>query len=272
LVNIDFHVLGREGARSFVLDILGNAYVLNKSYTFNTAVWVRPEFNIVYSDIMGYASPRQSFLVDLQLADSECNYVNALVDVRIGNASQTSMRTNQSGIIRVRSSAPEVSAFLEISFVYYGNLTEYRLSASVRYTIVVSEQMPVAIELCDYQLISPLQQICVRFQLRAMNGSLLAGVAMKYKWLSTRGSVLSGQGGIAELHLSFPNQPGSFNLSYWVEASRSLLFSAGYTIISLNSLDISSIEGAGIIGFAVSALLSILVLSIPAARRRYLLD
>jgi hypothetical protein len=132
--------------------------------------------------------------------------------------------------------------------------------------------MPVAMQLYDYQTISPLQQIHVRLLIRALNGSFLVGVVTNYEWLSTRRTALSGPGGIAELFLPIPNQAGVFNRSYWIEASRFLLFSAGYTMIGLNPLDIASMEGAGIFGFALSACLSILAISIPAARRRYLLD
>ncbi len=227
---------------------------------------------MVYSDIMGYASPGQEFLMELHLADSERDYANTPVDVRNENVSEVTMHTNQSGIISIRFSAPEASGMLRLSFIYRGNASEYRLFASVCYAVVVTESMPVTMKLYDYQLISPLQQIHVRLMLRALNGSLLTGVLMNYEWLSTRGSILSGRGGIADLYLSFPNQPGSFNLSYWIDSSRFLLFSTGYTIISLNSVDVSSIEGAGVVGFAVSACLSVLAVSIPPARRKYLLD
>lgn len=272
LMNIVFQVTGKEGARRFVLDIVGNDFISNRSYAFDVAVWVRPEIIIVYSDIIGYAYPGQEFLMELHLGDFDSDYVYTPVGVHNGNISDASMLTNQSGVLVVRFAAPRTPGLMTLLFTYPGNPVEYRLATTLCYTVIVTERMPAVMSLFDYQIISPLQQIYVRLLLRALNGSHLVGVIMNYEWLSSRGVILSGQGGIIEMHLPFPSHAGSFNLSYWIETSRFLLFSSGYTIISLDSLDMSSIEGVGIIGFAISACLSVLIVSIPAVRRRYLLD
>jgi len=272
LVPIGLQITGKEGPRSFVLNILDSDYLLNRTYTFEGVVWVRPEFKFLYTEIMGYAYPGQEFLVELHLGDFEHDYANTTVNVHTDNTTEFTVLTNLTGVFWIRFVAPKASCLLELLFTYCGSPSEYRLATSMPYTVIVTQKMPVSMTLYDYQMIPPLQQIHVRLVLRALNGSLLAYVAVNFEWLSSRGCVLSGPGGIAEFYLSFPTYAGCFNLSYWIETSRFLFFSAGYTIITLNFLDISSIQGAGILGFMISAGLSILVVSIPVARRRYLLN
>jgi len=271
LVNLDLQVTGRKGGRSFLLTIFGNDYILNRTHVFRAVVWVRPDFILIHSDIMGYAYPGQEFMIEMRLGDLECNYTNTLIEVHIENTSVMSLHTNYSGILSLRLKAPKTTGTLAVLFTYGGNSSAYTLAAIRYYNIVVTVKMPVRIELYDYVVNSPLQQLQVRLLLRALNGSLLTGIVTNYHWLSTRGTVLSGQGGLAELFLPMPSYPGSFNLSYWIETSRSLLFSAGYTIISLSQIEVSSTEGIGMVALVISACISIAVVSIPAIRRWYLL-
>jgi len=271
-LNLELQVTGKRGVRDFQLDILGNQYIVNTSCRFGAVIWACPKFDIVHADIMGYAYPGQEFLMEIHLGDSECNYTSTTVEIHAGNTSVIHLITNQSGIIVIHLTAPKASGELVLSLTYGGNSSAYRLGATTSYVVIVTETMPSAIELYDYQIVSPLQQLRVRLLLQALNGSLLMGIVVNYEWLATRGAVMTGKGGIAELYLQIPNQPGSFNLSYWIEPSHFLLYSAGYAIISLTPLEFSSIEGIGIVGLAMGVCISIAVVGVPAIRRRYLLD
>ncbi|RDE16616.1 MAG: hypothetical protein C4K49_04445 [Candidatus Thorarchaeota archaeon] len=272
-VSFSFHIVGRTGARSFLISIVGNEYVTNRTSAFSTLVWSRPDLILVRSNIRGYASPSQQIMLEVRLYDSQMAYTDTLVESWIDNTTAVSHSfTNSSGFAIVELKAPQDEGLVDTWIVYSGNLTVFRMSNTLHYTFTVSRIVPLAIELHHYTVIMPLLQLEVVLMACALNGSLLEGVTINYEWLSIRGSTESTHDGLSQLYLPVPGFPGSFILSYWTESSSYTLSCSGHFVINLNGSEVAAAQGVGITGMAASICVSLTLAAIPIIRKRYLLD
>ncbi len=272
-VGFSLRIVGRSGARNFLVSIAGNEYVMNRTYTFSAFAWSRPDLILVRSSIRGYASPNQQITLQVRLFDSQTAYTGTLVEACIDNTTVVSRAfTNSSGLAVIQLKAPQLEGPFDTWIVYRGNLTAFRMSNTLHYSFTVNRTVPLAIELHHYAVILPLQQIEVVLMACALNGSLLEGVAIHYEWLSVQGCAERTHGGLSQLYLPVPGYPGSFILSYWTEASSYILSCSGYFIINLNGTEVAAAQGVGITGMTASICVSLTLTAIPIIRKRHLLD
>ncbi len=272
-VGFSLRIVGRSGARSFLVRIIGNEHIMNRTYAFSAFVWSRPDLILVRSTIRGYASPNQLVTLEVKLCDSQMAYTGTLVEACIDNTTVVSRAfTNSSGLAVIQIKAPQLEGPFDTWIVYRGNLTAFRMSNALHYSFIVSRTVPLAIELYHYAVILPLQQLEVVLMACALNGSLLEGVTINYEWLSVRGSAESTHGGLSQLYLPVPGYPGSFNLSYWTESSSYILSCIGHFVINLNGTEVAAAQGVGITGMTASICVSLTLVAIPIIRKRYLLD
>jgi hypothetical protein len=155
--------------------------------------------------------------------------------------------------------------------VYTGSNVTYDLPIWVRYELIVSERMPVHLNLLNYYVIGPLQEIYVSLIIEAMNGSPLSAVLIEFQWLGINFVSISQDAGAIDLHLQVPAVDGIYNLSYTISDDEFLLSDAGFFLLGFSANEIAASQGIGIPALASSFCLSIGFVSVPILRRKYLM-
>jgi hypothetical protein len=153
---------------------------------------------------------------------------------------------------------------------YTGILSEYELSTTFYYNFKVSRIIPVMIQLEYYEVISPAQEIFVRFVMRGYNGTFLQGVGFTYTWTELTVKTISQSNGIVDLHLPVPGV-GTYILYYESDGSSTLESCSGNITIVISGTEAVAAQGVGISGFVLSITLSLGLVGIPVIYRKYMI-
>ncbi len=264
-----FPILGPPGQHNLLIE-LGNRFITNDTCYYSLTVWSAPVLILQECNVLHYASPNQEILLAIRLTDFAGNCSHRNLTILINDFAAMSASTNPDGMASLRVNAPKSEGAYSISFLYAGNISQYELSTSYDYELIVSRQIPVQIETSHFEVIPPLQEITMLLRARCLNGSLLAGITVKFIWLLHDYYVQSQEGGVLTLHLSIPPEGGYYSLSYEVEGDDGLSYSAGSIEIPILQADILASQGVGIIGFAVSLMITLVSMVIPLIKRKHL--
>jgi hypothetical protein len=263
---------GPNGVHNFMANITGNPFLTNYSYIFQLEIWSPTTIIVSQSNILGYASPHQNVLLKFQLEDYQGPLSNRAVRILIDISTiLNEIVTEEKGSISISYRAPNVEGVHTITIIYDGNETLYELKTTLNYSFIINKMIPARVELIEYSVLFPTQEVYVKATIFALNGTLLEGVQIEYQWLDSRSSTISLAGGIVELHLQVPSESGIHSLNYHIPNKKSLQASSGSILITLSLTEITSIEGLGIYGIIASLCISAVIISLPILRRRYLM-
>ncbi len=272
LISASIHMTGQKGSRLLVVNITGCSYLVNASFHIRIVVWTQPSLVLIQSNVVGFASPNQGISMHIHLGDKGGNYSDRFVSLNYLNGTVIiASVTNDDGLAILSFSAPEMSTEYFMQVVYEGLNTSYELPTYINYGLTVTEMMPIALNILDYSVIAPLQELYVVLMLHALNGSYLSGIHIVFHWFQSVVCVLSQSQGLVELHLQVPQVDGLYNLSYSTREERSLLSNNGLFILEITSMEIAMVQGVGIPVIASSFCVSLGFVCVPVLKRRYLI-
>ncbi|MFW9956895.1 MAG: hypothetical protein ACFFCT_02390 [Candidatus Odinarchaeota archaeon] len=267
--HILFPFLAPPGIHNLKVNV-ENPFITNDTQYLSLLVWSRPVLVLQDSNIVHYASPDQEIIFTIKLTDWSGNCSLRPLRILINGLVTASETTDTDGIASLRIIAPHSEGLYNVSIAYTGNSTLYEIPVKYDYQLTVSRLIPVRLELYNFEVFPPLQEVAIYLKVQCLNGSLLAGIQTKFIWLSNEISVLSQQGGSIVLHLPVPLESGNYSLYYEVESGHGLFYSSGFIEIPILIADILASQGIGIGGFALSIILSLTIITIPVIRQRYL--
>ncbi|MFX1416679.1 MAG: hypothetical protein ACFFC0_07690, partial [Promethearchaeota archaeon] len=273
-INTQFkHVFrGPTGIRSLLATVSGNPYLTNTTQPFSTTVWLKPTISIIETNILGYASPGQRLSFRFQLNSSGTCLPDRLIEARIDDTVLPSQITDSYGFANVTLSAPETQGLHVLLLRINGSLLSYELSSVLEYIIVVSRVIPVQVDLTRYIISPELREIRVYLMIRCLNGTVLDGVTLYYKWLAISAFKVSTQSGLAELILPMPPNAGVHELYHYTEGTQHLYPSSGHTLIEVSEADVQATQGIGIPGLVLALCVSVSIVVIPALYRKHLIS
>jgi hypothetical protein len=270
--NIEFTARGPNGLHDFRANITGNPFLTNQSCIFQLEVWSSTAIIISKSNILGYASPYQNVLVSFQLKDYQGPLPNRAVRILVeNNTILNEITTEEKGSISILYRASNVEGLHTITIIYDGNESLYELRTTLNYNFIINKVIPARIEIVEYSVLVPTQEVYIKAEIFALNGTLLEGVQIEYQWLEFRSSTTSLAEGFVEFHLQVPLESGIHSLEYYIPNEKSLQASSGSILIALSLAEITSTEGLGIYGIIASLCISVAIISLPLLRRRYLM-
>ena len=267
---IDFPVFGPIGPHNLLIEI-GNPYVTNMSFIYDTIVWSQPVIILQDSNILHFASPNQNLTFTVRLYDWSSNISYQSIRLLCNNEIVASSTSDEYGLATISTKAPIHEGIYNLSIIYPMNATRYEMHAKFDYHLTVSIFIPVLIELDYYEVISPIQKVAIFLRAQCLNGSIIEGIQIKIQWCSTDSYVLTQRDGTSAIYLPVPDTSGIYTLYYEIEQNHNLAASAGAINISISLIDILSSQGLGINGFAVGILSSFVIVGIPVIRRKYLM-
>lgn len=268
-VAVLFPIFGPLGTHNLLIE-LGNKFITNDTYYHILTVWSAPLFVLHECNTLHYASPSQEIVFAVKLIDSSGNCSHRNFAILINDFPMMFASTDTDGMASLTVTAPQSEGAYNISFFYTGDDSKYELSARYDYQFIVSQRIPVQVELSHFEVLPPLQEITVLLKLRCLNGSLLLGITVKFLWLLNEYHIQSQEGGALTLHLSIPSESGPYSLCYEVEGDNSLSYSTGSIEIPILQMDILASQGVGIIGFTTSIMVTLVTVAVPLIRQKYL--
>jgi len=245
-------------------------FITNDTYYFSLLVWSRPVLILQESNVVHYASLGQELIFTIRLTDWNGNCSYRRLQILINSLVILSKTTDNDGIVTLKIIAPNSEGLYNVSIVYAGNNTLFETSAKYDYQLTVSRLIPVYLELHQFEVFPPLQEVTVHLKVQCLNGSLLAGIQINFVWLSYEVRVQSQQGGVLILHLPVPSKEGNYSLHYEIKSGSGLSYSSGSIEITILLVDVLASQGIGIGGFAFSIMVSLVTITIPVLRQRYL--
>ncbi|MFX1366979.1 MAG: hypothetical protein ACFFAY_00035 [Promethearchaeota archaeon] len=262
---------GPVGPRSLTISVSGNDFITNKSHSFDLTIWLQPELTLIESSILGYASPSQRFSLEIQLNGIDGGLPDKVLEVlnHQGTPSEV-LVTDSIGLVHFSITAPDTIGDFTIALIYTGMQSEYELSTTFYYSFKVRRIIPVMVQLDYYEVISPAQEIFVRFVMRGYNGSFLQGIGFTYTWTEFTVRTISQSNGIIDIHLPVPGV-GAYILYYESEESPTLESCSGNITITISGIEAIAAQGVGISGFVVSITLSLALVGIPVIYRKYMI-
>ena len=264
-----FPILGSPGQHNLRIE-LGNPFITNDTCHYSLTVWSAPVFLLQECNILHYASPDQEILFAIRLTDFSGNCSNRNLTILINDFPAWSASTNSEGMASLTVNAPESEGAYNVSFFYAGNTSQYELSTRYDYELTVSRLMPVRIQMSHFEVLPPLQEVTMLLTVRCLNGSLLGGITVEFIWLLQEYYVQSQNEGILTLHVPIPPESGYYSLNYEVEGGYCLSYSAGSIEIPILQADILASQGVGIVGFAVSLMITLSSVVIRLVRQKQL--
>ncbi len=250
--------------------VLENPFITNGTHYFSLLVWSRPVLILQESNIIHYASLAQELLFTFRLTDWSGNCSHRPLQILLNDLVIFTEPTDNDGIAFLKIIAPNLEGLYNVSIVYAGNSTLYEASAQYIYKLTVSHLIPVHLELHQFDVFPPLQEVTIQLRVQCLNGSLLAGIPISFIWLSNEVRAQSEQGGVLILHLPVPSEGGNYSLHYEVMSGHGLSYSSGSIEIPILLIDALASQGIGIGGFTISILASLATIAIPMIRHRYL--
>ncbi|PNX52547.1 MAG: hypothetical protein BV458_09055 [Thermoplasmata archaeon M9B2D] len=250
--------------------MMENPFITNGTYYFSLLVWSRPVLVLQESNIIHYASLAQELLFTIKLTDWNGNCSHRPLQILINGLVVFTEATDNDGIASLMMIAPNLEGLYNISIVYSGNITLFEISVKYDYQLTVSHSIPVHLELYQFEVFPPLQEVTVQLRVQCLNGSLLAGIPISFIWLSYEIIIQSEQGGTLILHLPVPSEGGNYSLYYEVKSGHGLSYSSGSIEIPILQIDVLASQGIGIGAFTLSILTSLVAIAIPMIKHRYL--
>ncbi|TFF86902.1 hypothetical protein EU519_00555 [Candidatus Thorarchaeota archaeon] len=250
----------------------GNAYIEATTFEIVVVVWSQPVFDLLSSSIENYAWPNQEVTLEIRLSDWLGNLANREVAIGLDGTNQSSVVTNQAGIVRLSFSAPSTQQQHIMTLSYTGNSLSYERGTVYEYSFTVTRTMPVDVYLDDYEFQYPLKRIVVNLQTKGLNGSRVGGLQVSFSWLVTDVEYTSSTDGYVTLHLSVPNEAGVFTLTYSVESVDTVHGMNGSFLIVVRQLDIRASGGLGVPIIALALVLPAAIVAIPTLIRRIPMD
>ncbi|MFW9906952.1 MAG: hypothetical protein ACFFEF_00120 [Candidatus Thorarchaeota archaeon] len=250
--------------------VLENPFITNGTHYFSLLVWSRPLLILLESNIIHYASLAQELLFTIRLTDWSGNCSHRPLQILLNDLVIFAETTDNDGIAFLKIIAPNLEGLYNISIVYTGNNTLFETSAQYDYKLTVSRLIPVHLELYQFEVLPPLQEVTIQLRAQCLNGSLLAGIPISFIWLSYEVIVQSEQGGALILHLPVPSEGGNYSLHYEIMSGHGISYSSGSIKILILSIDALASQGIGIGGFAISIMASLATITIPMIKHRYL--
>lgn len=264
-----FPILGPPGQHNLLIE-LGNRFITNNTCYYSLTVWSAPVFLLQECNILHYASPNQEILFAVRLTDFSGNCSDRNLTILINDFPAMFVSTNSDGMTSLIVNAPKSEGAYSISFLYEGNISQYELSTRYDYELIVSRQIPVRIEMSHFEVLPPLQEVTMLLRARCLNGSLPVGITVKFIWLLHDYHVQSQEGGVLTLHMSIPPEGGYYSLNYEVEGDDGLSYSSGSIEIPILQVDILASQGVGIVGFAVSLMITLVSVVVPLIKQKRL--
>lgn len=249
--------------------VVENSFITNGTHYFSLVVWSRPVLVLEESNIIHYASLAQELLFTIRLKDWSGNCSHHSLQALINGFVVFTETTDNDGIVSFRMIAPDLEGLYNISIVYTGNDTLFEISVKYDYQLTISHFIPVHLELYQFEVFPPLQEVVVQLRIQCLNGSWLAGIPISFVWLSYKITIQSEQGGALLLHLPVPSEGGNYSLYYEVKSGHGLSYSSGSIKISILRIDAMASQGIGIGGFTLSILTSLVIIVTPMIRHRY---
>jgi hypothetical protein len=266
--NILFPFFGPPGVHNLQLKV-ENSYATNNTYYLALLVWSKPLLVLQECNVVHYASPNQEITFTIKMTDWNGNCSFRVLQTMINGITTTSEITDSLGITLLKIIAPSSEDIYNISIIYLGNSTLYEFSVKYDYPLLVSQHIPVKLDVYFLEVFPPLNEVTIHLKVQCLNGSMLAGIQIKFIWLSYEVSAQSQQGGSLMLHLPIPSERGNYLLHYEVESGYGLSYSSGFIEVPIQLEDILASQGIGIVGFAFSIMLSLITIAIPVIRHRY---
>ena len=270
-VSFQYLLQGPPGFHQLVIEILDNPFISNNQYTVNFTAWSKPEIALVNSNVDHYASPNQEVILEVRLSDWFGNSSSKDLLLFINGEAYISRTTNNEGLAIFSFDASLTEAQYNISIFYSGNNSTFELPTKYDYSLFVTLLMPITINLDSYEIVAPLHQISVTLTVKGLNGSLLSGVLVNFRWLYSNSTSESIEGGMIFLQLAIPSVGGSFFLDYVSLPTSFVESTTGSILIEVTTSEIRSIEGVGITGMILALCASIGLISVPIIRRKYLI-
>jgi hypothetical protein len=264
-----FPFFGPPGKHNLQVKV-GNPFITNDTHYLSLLVWSKPLLVLQESNIFHYASPNQEIFFSIRLVDWNGNCSFRVLQIVINGLPVISETTDTDGIASLKVIAPYSEGIYNISIIYSGNNTLYEISAMYYYHLIVSRLIPIHLEVYNLEVLPPLQELILNLKVKCLNGSMLAGIQIKFIWLSTEIRSQSQQEGALTLHLPVPSEKGNYSLYYEVENGYGLAYSSGSIEITILQEDVLASQGIGIGGFAFSIMVSLVTIAIPVIRQRYL--
>jgi len=267
--DILFPFLGPSGMHNLRLKV-GNPFITNDTHYLSLLVWSRPLLVLQESSVFHYASPDQEIFFTVKLTDYNGNCSFRTLQIIINGLTTLSEITDSDGIASLKIIVPHSEGTYNISIVYLGNNTLYEISTKYDYQLIVCRLIPVRLHIYYFEVLPPLQEVIIHLRVQCLNGSVLAGIQIKFNWLSLEINAQSQQGGLLMLHLPIPSEKGNYSLHYEVESGYGLSYSSGSIEVSILLEDVLASQGIGIGGFAFSITVSLITIAIPVIKQRYL--
>ncbi len=266
---IGIPIEGTVGNRTMLFQALGTAFVEESVLQIVIRVWLRPSFVLDFTSILGFSSPGQNVAVEIRLTDHVTNLTNRVVLTQMDDEPQDALVTDARGVLCLSFQAPEAEGVHRLHFRFLENLTRYELGTEYNFTFTVARAIPIVVVLEEYEVISPLKQIRARVCILGLNGSLIGGVDVHFSWFSFTIDSTSSEIGRIVLHLSLPNHDGVFFLVYSIDSTGTIAESDGALPISVTGAELAAAEGLGIPTILFALMVSVIVVAVPSAARRF---
>ncbi|MHA1577388.1 MAG: hypothetical protein ACTSU3_08505 [Candidatus Thorarchaeota archaeon] len=269
--NFRIFIAGKKGERSFRINIIDNAYLLNTSHSFILPIWASPNLVLTESNIMGYASPLQHVIFELHLTEHYSNLSYQIIEVwNPDNILIINSTTDQTGFVLINFTALDVEGYYTYHIIYKGNISNYILAKQIDFDFSVLHTLPIRVALQEYFVYDSLMEISVHLSIIALNGTHLTGVILDYYWMNSKGNGRSDSVGNVHLQLTIPNSAGVYILSFEVQQIPGILPQTGDIFITVDMVDVNIGQGVGINVLAVCLLASFSIPLIPFLRQRYI--
>ncbi|TFG35070.1 hypothetical protein EU527_00275 [Candidatus Thorarchaeota archaeon] len=265
---IPFQPTGPIGLHNLSIE-LENLFILNGSKFFSLVVWSLPTIEILNTNIFHYASPHQEIIFLIHLTDFLGNASFKDIQLLLDNKVVLSSLTDENGKAVLTTDTPYEEGTYNYSIFCPENISRYELDTKLDYQLIVNKQIPTVLNLYHYEIIPPLQIILIKGQIICLNGSLLEGINVKLRWLSTEEFSTTQERGEVTLRLSIPNISGNYSLYYEIGPTPNLTNSSGTINLFIDHVSILASQGVGIGGFVVALTVSSTLFMIPIIRKRY---
>lgn len=267
---IPFQILDPVGLHNLSI-VLENTFTLNGSKAYTFVVWSVPTIELSNTNIFHYASPYQEIIFLIHLTDFSGNSSFKDIQLLLDNQVILSSVTDKNGIVVFVSDAPNNEGTYNYSIFCPENFNRYQLGTKLDYHLIVNRQIPTILNLHYYEIIPSLQVISIKAQVVCLNGSLIEGININFRWLSIEKFVTTHENGEVTFRLSLPSISGNYSLYYEIGQTSNLAHSSGVINLSINYVSILASQGIGINGFVIALTVSSILFVIPIIRQRYLM-
>jgi len=263
-----------KGLHEIIVKITDNQFILNKSLITLIPVWSRPKITLLESNTMGYASPLQEITYFVNVSDFDGRSIQRNLSLIV---SSLDAQTNQTWLTtnfhmgNVSFKAPKEEGNYLVQIICSGNESRMELTSNILTTITVSKLIPLTVILKSYSQSDIVKCINVEILLFAQNGTRDIDINFAYWWFTSEKEITKSTHGVVNLRLVTPVEAGVYHLSYEIDQQSGIASGIGSFRIVISPIDANAASGIGPTPLASALILSCLILSIPFARKHYLI-